>query len=149
VADQHAALVIRWFDEIWNQGRLETVDELLTPESILHEGDLISKGPEEFRQFYHRMHSAFSEIRVTTEAVVCQGDLACVRWSVSMRHSGDGLGMPATGKVVRATGMGMIRIENGKFVEAWQNWDMLGIMQQIEEQAPAPTYVAFKAASAV
>jgi len=39
-----------------------------------------------------------------------------------------------------------MRIANGKFVEGWQNWDMLGLMQQIQGVGLAPTYIAAQTA---
>jgi predicted ester cyclase len=52
------------------------------------------------------------------------------------------LGIPASGKTVHVTGITIMRIANGKAVEGWQNWDMLGMMQQIQGGERAATYVA-------
>jgi hypothetical protein len=49
--------------------------------------------------------------------------------------------MPATHKNIQATGMTIVQIANGKFVSGWQNWDMLGILQQITEQPKSPIYI--------
>jgi len=38
-----------------------------------------------------------------------------------------------------------VRIADGKIVEGWQNWDMLGLMQQIQSAGLGPTYLAAKA----
>jgi predicted ester cyclase len=58
-----------------------------------------------------------------------------------MTHTGDHLGMPATNKKVRITGSTMIRIEKGKIVEGWDNWDQLALMQQINSSsASAASY---------
>jgi hypothetical protein len=58
------------------------------------------------------------------------------------KHSGDGLGMPATQKTIHATGISIIRIANGQMVEAWQNWDMLGMLEQIQGLRKSATYVS-------
>jgi hypothetical protein len=50
------------------------------------------------------------------------------------------LGIPAN-KSLQTTGITIVRIGNGKFITGWQNWDMLGVMQQIKGEPPAPTYV--------
>jgi predicted ester cyclase len=39
--------------------------------------------------------------------------------------------MPATGKPVLLSGISIVRINNGKIVEGWDNWDQLGMLQQI------------------
>jgi predicted ester cyclase len=46
-------------------------------------------------------------------------------------HQGDGLGVAPTGRRVRVAGIVMARIEDGKIVEAWNNWDQLGLLRQI------------------
>ena len=48
-----------------------------------------------------------------------------------MTHSGDGLGIPASGKSVRSQGISIARIQDGKIVEGWDNWDQLGMLEQI------------------
>ena len=142
LSDHQKQTLLRWFEEVWNQGRREAIDEILPADCIVHEGDASSQGPEGFKPFFDRMHAAFSGIHVTAHEIICEGDLACLRWSVSMRHTGDGLGMPATGKQLQASGMTMVRFANGRFAEAWQNWDMLGLIEQINSVGHSATYIA-------
>src|SRR5258706_3578175 len=130
MADQKQ-LLIRFFEEVWNQRRAETIDELFAPDCVIHDGETDSIGPEGFKPFFARMSDAFSEIHVTPLHAISEGDVACLRWSVTMRHTGGGLGMPPTGKVLKTTGISIVRFANGKFAEGWQNWDMLGMMHQI------------------
>jgi predicted ester cyclase len=59
------------------------------------------------------------------------GDKVCLRWSCSMRHTGDGLGVPATGRTVATTGISIMRVAEGKLIEGWQNWDMAGVLEAI------------------
>lgn len=138
----HKAMIGRWFEEVWNKGRREVIDEMFPPEIILHDGDAVSKGPEAFKVFYDRMRTSFSDIKVTPEESISEGDLVCLRWSVTMRHTGDGMGVPSTGKQLRTTGMTMIRFANGRFAEAWQNWDMMQLMEQINDAPRSKTYIA-------
>jgi len=136
-------LIVRWFEEVWNQGRRDVIDEMMAPDCILHDGDTESRGPAGFKVFYDRLRAAFSDMRITPGQAVSEGEFACLNWSVTMRHTGDGLGIPPTGKHLRTTGMSMVRFKDGRFAEAWQNWDMFGLMQQIQQtdQAPAPLYI--------
>jgi predicted ester cyclase len=57
-------------------------------------------------------------------------------------NRGPGLGMAATGKALETTGIVIVRVADGQAVEVWQNWDMLGVMQQIQPSGKALTYVA-------
>ncbi len=83
--------------------------------------------------FFNRLQSAFSDIRVTTHEAISDGDFVCLRWSATMRHTGDALGMPATHKQLHTSGISIVRVKEGRFAEAWQNWDMLGVTQQIRK----------------
>jgi len=138
----HKATIIRWFEEVWNQGRRETIDELLAEDCVIHDGDSDATGPEEFKAFFDRLQAAFSEIHITPRQAISEGNFACLRWSATMRHTGNALGMLATQKLLHTSGISIGRFKDGRFVEAWQNWDMLGVIQQItDEAASAKVYM--------
>ncbi len=132
----------RWFEEVWNKGRRAAIAEMLAPDGVVHEGKTDAVGPEGFYPFFDRLNAAFSEFRATVHDTIIEGDRACLRWSCRCKHTGDGLGMPATGKTVHATGISIIRVANGQMVECWQNWDMLGILEQIRESERSATYLS-------
>jgi len=60
-----------------------------------------------------------------------------VRWSAVMTHTGDQLGIPATNKRVKVTGISIAQIEDGKIVRGWDNWDQLAMQQQLAIAAAA------------
>jgi len=127
-------LIRRWFDEIWNQGREQTIDELCAKEAVGHGqtpdgSDIV--GPEHFRQFWHNFRSAFTSIRVEIHRTLEEGDLAMAQWTLSAKHTGSFLGVAPTGKQITATGMSIQRFAGGKIVEAWDNWDQLAVMTQL------------------
>ena len=135
-------LAKRWFEEVWNQGRRDAIAELLAPDAVVHDGGVDTVGPEEFYPFFERMQSTFSELHVSVDDTVAEGDKVCVRWSCTAKHTGNGLGVPPTGKSLHVTGMTIIRVAGGRLVEGWQNWDMLGLLEQIKGSGKAATYIA-------
>ena len=78
------------------------------------------------------MLDAFPDINIQVQDCIGEGDLIAVRWTATMHHRGNGLGMEASGAEVQITGMGFARILNGKVLETWDNWDKLAMFQQIE-----------------
>ena len=88
------AMIVRWFEEVWNNGRREVIDEMFPPEFVMYDGGTESKGPDGFKPFYDRMRASFSDIKVTPHESISDGDLACLRWSATMRH-------PVTGSAWR------------------------------------------------
>jgi predicted SnoaL-like aldol condensation-catalyzing enzyme len=126
--EQNKMLVIRWFDEVWNQARRETIFELLGESSILHDGAEQFRGPEEFARFHDSLRSQFSNFKMTPIICLAEGDHACVHWSCSMTHT-------ATQKPLQLTGTSIVRIENGRFAEGWQNWDAAYLHAQLTGQS--------------
>jgi predicted ester cyclase len=124
VSEQNKQLVRHWFEQVWNQSRREVITELLAPECVLHEGSVQINGPLEFGSYHDSLREQFSDIRVTPGISVCEGDLVSLRWIVNCRDK-------ATGKNVTATGISIVRIKDGRFVEAWQNWDQAGVAAQL------------------
>ena len=131
----------RWFEQVWNLGWREVIAEILSPNAILHDGASETIGPNGFYPFFDRMGAAFSTLRVDVVETFAEGDRICVRWSCTARHTGDGLGMAATGANIGVTGITIMRVAEEKIVEAWQNWDMLAMMEQIQGFARSATYL--------
>jgi steroid delta-isomerase-like uncharacterized protein len=132
----------RWFEEVWNRGRREAIPEMLAPDGVLHEAGLDSVGPDGFYPFFDRLNATLSEIRITVHDTIAAGHRICVRWSCTGKHTGPGLGFPPTGKTVHVTGISILRVAGGMMVEGWQNWDMLGLMEQIRGGGKGATYIA-------
>jgi predicted SnoaL-like aldol condensation-catalyzing enzyme len=121
-------LVVRWFDEVWNQGRRETILELYAPQAVLHDGTHTYNGVEEFMRFYDNLRAQFSQFSIKPLVQLAEDDLACVHWDVDCVHT-------ASGTPVHLTGISIVRVKDGLFVEAWQNWDAAGLTAQLP---PAP-----------
>ncbi|MBS0643574.1 MAG: ester cyclase [Acetobacteraceae bacterium] len=128
-------LLHRWFDEVWNHGRESAVDEMMADDAVAHgitgpDGQPV-KGPAAFKAFHRQFNNAFSEVRVTIEDVVCEGEKVTVRCHVTARHTGDGMAGPASGKLVTFGGICLARVRDGKILEAWNHFDFLGMFQQV------------------
>ncbi len=126
--EQNKSLVNRWFEEVWNQGRRETIFELWAPGAILHDGPQQMRGAEEFAAFYDALHARFIDFKFTPIVSLAEDNLVCLHWSCSAMHA-------ATQKPVQITGMSVVRVENGRFTEAWQNWDAAYLHTQLTGQA--------------
>ncbi|MGA3090983.1 MAG: ester cyclase [Terriglobales bacterium] len=142
-------LIKRWYREVWREGKNETIHDLLDPDAVL-EGQTGPqekiRGPKEFAAFADRIRNAFPDTDIVIEDVFGIDDKVAVRWSATMTHSGAGLGVPPTGKRVTITGMSIARIENGKIVEGWDNWDRLAMLEQIGAYRPPEAVILAKSA---
>jgi steroid delta-isomerase-like uncharacterized protein len=135
MSDPNQTLVHRWFEEVWNKGRAEAIDEMFACEGIAHgladqSGNEMC-GPEGFRPFFESFRNAFPDLEVTVEDTVVEGDKIAARCTVRGTHTGQGLGVDATNRPVTFTGMTIIRVKDGKIVEAWNNFDFMAMFQQM------------------
>jgi steroid delta-isomerase-like uncharacterized protein len=135
MVEKNVSLTWRWFEEVWNQKKVATVHELVAPECIWHgtsETGEELRGPDGFLQLHARLIDAFPDMHFDVQDVFGAGDQIAVRWTAKMKHLGDGMGIKASGADITIHGMGIARMVNGKVVETWDNWDKLGMMQQIQ-----------------
>ncbi len=120
-------------EEVFGQGKLKSVDELLAPDYVSYApGDPeISRGPEDIKQIVRAYHSAFPDINFAVEQQVAEGDMVVTRWIARGTHRGEFLGVPPSGRRIEVSGMSMDRISGGRIVENWNNWEALEMMRQI------------------
>jgi predicted SnoaL-like aldol condensation-catalyzing enzyme len=128
-SEQNKVLLTRWFDEVWNQGRRETIFELMAESAVIHDGALEHRGPEDFARFYDKLRSQLSNIKVVPLIPpLAEGDRVCLHWKCTMT-------VPSSKKELELTGTSVVRVEDGKFVEGWQNWDAAHLYEQLTGQA--------------
>jgi steroid delta-isomerase-like uncharacterized protein len=125
----------RWFEEVWNQGREEAIDEMFAADGVAHgladENGEELRGPAGFKPFFRRFREAFPDMQVTVEDCICEDDKAAARCTVRAIHQGDGLGVAATNNAVEFDGLCIIRVRDGRIVEAWNNFDFARLNRQI------------------
>jgi len=127
----------RLVEEGWNQGNTAVFDELLAADYLGHDTSGPMYCPAGFKQFYATYRTAFPDTHVTIEDQIAEGETVASRWTGTGTHQGPLMGIPPSGKRVRVTGITISRYASGKIVEAWFNYDTLGMLQQIGA-LPAP-----------
>lgn len=136
-AEENKAKVRRIVEEVYNKGNLDVVDEILASDYIYHgPGGQEVRGPEGMKQMMGMFRSAFPDLYIITEDLVAEGDKVVQRYTVRGTHKGDLMGIAPTGKQVTITGMIMLRFAGGRIAEGWENYDELGMMQQLGVVAP-------------
>ena len=138
-SNEYPTLMHRWFEEVWNQGRTETIDELLT-DSTIHHGlsetgeDLIGIAP--FKNFHSEFLSAFSDLHVEVKDVKVDGEKYSAHFVVTGTQTGDLRAIAATGKKVRFDGGGVCEVRNGKCIEIWNEIDFGKMQYDLDPNTP-------------
>ncbi len=112
----------RWFEEVWNRNKEETVKELLHPNIVGQLEGGVVRSPEDFLQARREMLAALPDLRVEVQGVVSEGDEVAVRWAAK-----------ATGPAgpVSFRGVTWLVFENGRIVKGWDSWNQALLMQQL------------------
>jgi steroid delta-isomerase-like uncharacterized protein len=133
MSEENKALARRWAENVMNQRSLDAVGEIYASDFVGHDPAMPedTRGVEGAREFYGMYQSAFPDAEITIEDQVAEGDTVATRWTARATHQGELLGVPPSGNRVEVTGITISRIEGGKVVEEWDQYDALGMMQAI------------------
>ena len=141
MSEENKAILRRVTDEVFNQGNLDVVDELFSPDYVLHDpgipgGEL--RGPEDFKQHWVSMfRTAFPDLQLSVEDQVAEGDKVVTRYTGRGTHQGELMGISPTNNEAVVSGIIMSRVSGGRVEEEWNSFDALGMMQQLDA-VPGP-----------
>jgi predicted ester cyclase len=119
--------------EVFNEGKLEVVDEVLAPEFTEH-GQTMPGSPsgrEGIKAIAQQLRSTFPDFHYEVLHTICEGDMCVQHMRASGTMKGDFMGMKATGKHGTWEEAHIVRLKDGKAVEHWPLIDQLGVFQQL------------------
>jgi steroid delta-isomerase-like uncharacterized protein len=118
--------------DFWNGHDAEAAGEVYAADYVGHDPAGTHAGSfAQLKQSAAAVFAAFPDLKLTANAIIVEGDMAVKRWTVHGTHTGDWMGIPATGKTIQITGNNVFRIVDGKIAECWAESDALGLMQQL------------------
>lgn len=126
------AAYLRFVEEAFNEGRLDRLNEFVTPGFVAHDGPPgVPSGPAAVEHVITMFRSAFPALHVTVDEMVAEGDLVCVRTTLRGTQRGALFGVPPTGRSVTLRTMEMVRMQDGQLAESWVCSDVTGLMSQL------------------
>jgi steroid delta-isomerase-like uncharacterized protein len=139
-ATTHQLLCHFMVEKVFNEGELELLDLLMSPDAINHEleifGPSAARGPEAVRQFIRVFRSAFPDLQVTVIDQLGDGDRVATRWKMEGTQTNRLMGIEATNRSMSVEGIRIDRIANGRIVETWNRWDTLEMLRQLGAAPP-------------
>jgi steroid delta-isomerase-like uncharacterized protein len=129
--DDNKALVRRFIEEVFLQGRPEAVDELLADDFVPHTWGATGVGKDELKAAIKRVSAGLSDARMTIEDVIAEGDRVAVRLTAHAVQVGPFMGLPPSGRSYTIGEIHIFRIRDGRVVEHWHEADFLGMMRQL------------------
>ena len=119
-------------EEPW-KGNWNVIDEYVAPGFIGHDpaDPQPIRGIEGAKANVQKYIDGFSDARITVDEQIAEGDIVATRWTGRGTHSGEISGIPATGKEVTVSGITISKLDGGKVIEEWTNWDTFGMLVQL------------------
>lgn len=113
-------------------GNLALLDEVIAPNAVDH-NPAPGQGPglEGIKRSFGEFRAAFSELRLTVEDILAEGETAACRITTRGTHRGEFQGIAPTAKQVSQSGIDILRFADGKLVERWGHFDDLGLWRQL------------------
>jgi len=132
VEAQNEALIKRFIEEL-NKGNTEIINELYAPDYVYYIPSRRTKpmSREETLEMMKNLYRAFPDLNWSIEELITVGDRVIYRFIARGTHKEEFGGIPATGNKIESSGILITRIENGKVIEEREEFDMLGLMQQL------------------
>jgi predicted ester cyclase len=135
VADTEAnkKLVRRLIEEGFNQGNLEAVDEIVSPDVVTHNPIILDApgGSDSIRGGIEMIHKAFSDIKVEIHDILAEGDRVATFLQMSGTNVGEYRRGGATNKSVSFRAFFIWRIADDRLVESWGVADRFDALQQL------------------
>ena len=137
MTEANKGVMRRIFDEVWNQGNMEAIYELFSPNYVAHGlPPQLSPDREGARQFISAYRSAFPDVHAQVEDMIAEGDKVVARVTFTGTHQGELMGIPATGNRINFSSVIITRIEGNQNAEAWVLTDRFGMLEQLGVVAP-------------
>lgn len=130
--DKNQGIVERVFEDLLDGHVLALIPELYAEDCVLHGmsgSEAIDR--EEYRAFLELYFEAFPDLSFEIEEMISDDDRVSVRWTSHGTHDGDLMDVPTTGKPVTVTGITFVHIEDGRIVTVYNNYDRLGLLEQL------------------
>lgn len=134
-AEELKDIVERFFNQVWNKGKLAVADELLAANCVCDDPLMPARGREALKRHVAKLRAALPDLCLTVEDIIAEVDKVVIRWSLRGTHEGTlpTIGIRPTGEEVAFTGISICRLEDSKIVEIWQEGDYLGLVNQLSE----------------
>ena len=135
---ENKAVVRRYYEEAFNEGRTDLLEELIAEDVVNHDPlsdetltSAQAHGFEGFRRHVEVAREGFSGATVTIDEMIAEGDMVAVRFEFAGTHDGRFGGLEPTGGTVSMSNIGMFRLEDGKIAERWLRSDDVSFLEQL------------------
>ena len=120
--------------QMLNSHNPDLVDEFVAEDYVNH-NPFVANGREANRGFWAGFFAGLPDLTASMEDLVVSGDRVVGRFVYRGTHTGELMGIPASGNAVEMRSIDIWRLQDGMFVE---HWDELNLLQMFQEMGAIP-----------
>lgn len=135
--EKNKAVARQFFEEVLSRGKLDKYSDSHTTDFVGH-GTERDFTLDEDMSAAREERTAMPDMQVAVNLVLAEGDLVAVHWTAWGTNTRPGMGLPATGRKIRVSGITIFRFKAGKISEEWSAWNMLSVLKQAGLFSPKP-----------
>lgn len=138
VAPAHKLLFGRLYHSVWNERRLEYIEQVIADTHALEDPTVLGRGvgPAAYRRQVQRFLIGLPDLKFAVDETVTENDKLVIYWTITGTHKGEFLGVAPTHKKVTFSGITINQIAQGKILESTVIWDGLGLLKQFGIDLP-------------
>lgn len=132
-SEHNKTIINRYFEEVWNKGKLDVLDEIMSTNYINHSPGMPNppRGPEGLKPIVTAIREAFPDLHYVIKNIVVTDDQVAIHVIMNGTHKGDFFGIAPTGKTIEVNQMQIERIKDGMMSEHWRVTDDLSLLKQL------------------
>jgi steroid delta-isomerase-like uncharacterized protein len=131
--DENKDLARRLYDECWNRGKLDLVDEVFSKDCKYHDAVFPTLGPggDSMRRHIQMCRTAFPDLTFKVDDIIAEKDEVVVHWTARGTQQGQFLGVAPTNRNAEVSGTTICKIRNNRIVEQWADWNLLTLLERL------------------
>jgi steroid delta-isomerase-like uncharacterized protein len=133
MSETNRAVVDRWWRELWNEGKLEVADQIVSPNYTNHDpaSPWVPPGLNGCKTLVTGYRTVFPDIRFDIKQDVVGANSVVSHWACTGTQKGPLMGIAPTGKRMSVEGISILHVQDGKITHQTTIWDALGLLQQL------------------
>jgi len=131
--EENKQICRRLFEEAWNKGVLRVVDEIVSADCRFHDPAFpaLEPGADSYKRHIRMCREAFPDLNCSVDDIIAERNEVVTHWTVRGTQRGTFLGADATNRAAVVSGTSIHRIEAGRIVELWADWNQQSLREQL------------------
>jgi steroid delta-isomerase-like uncharacterized protein len=131
--DENKTIAKSFMEDCWNRGDLGKLETVVAKDCRYHDPVFpsLTSGLDSLKKHISACRTGFPDLRFTVDDMIAERNEVVIHWTARGTHKGHFLGMSPTNRSAAVSGTDIYKIEGGRIVEQWSDWNLLSLLEQL------------------